>query len=231
MSRMTDGLKTHRPRPCATVRLGLTLIEILVVFVIISILLALLFPVVQVARESARRASCGNNLRQLSLAVREFVDAHHRFPDPAPAASIGGWSIAILSFLEEKDLADALANNPSLDPQTRSPLARTRPPIMTCPSVYESDSDISSIPVAHYAAEFFREDVRSGRSVIPKNKTIKDAHWYIGDLPVESRIAWPTSPERPTKGASAGSGPHSGGYMLVSTGRAHQDHVSFQEQW
>jgi len=174
---MLEGLKTYRPWSRATGRFGLTLIEILVVFVIISILLALLFPAVHAARESARRASCGNNLRQLSLAVREFVDAHHRFPDPAPAASIGGWSIAILPFMEEKYLADALTIYASLDPPTRSPLVRARPPIMTCPSVYESGSDISSIPLAHYAAEFFREDVRSGTSVIPKNKTIKNAHW------------------------------------------------------
>jgi prepilin-type N-terminal cleavage/methylation domain-containing protein len=107
-------------------RIGFTLVELLVVIAIIGILVALLLPAVQAAREAARRAHCSNNLRQIGLALLNFHDTAKEFPRGAytapghmPSREDGlGWATKILPQIEESAVYDRLVNNDLPDTAT-----------------------------------------------------------------------------------------------------------------
>src|SRR5687768_1347132 len=88
-----------------------TLVELLVVIAIIGILLAILLPAVQAAREAMRRAHCSNNLRQIGLAVHSYADLHRKLPAGAiwNSAGKGKGSILVhlLPYVEEGPLFNA----------------------------------------------------------------------------------------------------------------------------
>src|SRR5690606_5786939 len=106
-------------------RFGFTLIELLVVIAIIGVLIALLLPAVQQAREAARRTQCKNNLKQIALAVHNYADTH-RFLPPSACIAVGStqnngsWSIhgRILPQLEQANLADRVDLTQAWDGQT-----------------------------------------------------------------------------------------------------------------
>jgi prepilin-type N-terminal cleavage/methylation domain-containing protein/prepilin-type processing-associated H-X9-DG protein len=85
---------------------GFTLVELLVVIAIIGILVALLLPAIQAARESARRAQCTNNLKQVGVAFQNYHDTNKKLPVGAYSCCWGTWQMAILPFIEEQQLGD-----------------------------------------------------------------------------------------------------------------------------
>jgi prepilin-type N-terminal cleavage/methylation domain-containing protein/prepilin-type processing-associated H-X9-DG protein len=92
---------------------GFTLVELLVVIAIIGILIALLLPAVQSARESARRTQCSNNLKQQGMALHSFHDTYKNFPpgnvshgDCCGVNSDMVWTIAILPYIEQGGVSD-----------------------------------------------------------------------------------------------------------------------------
>jgi prepilin-type N-terminal cleavage/methylation domain-containing protein len=123
---------------------GFTLVELLVVITIIGILIALLLPAVQAAREAARRIQCANNLKQIGLAIHNFIDVY----GGPPPAGIGGntnnlgdgeatWAVWILPYIENTNAAELwepYARKPSGYYLSTDMVRTVQVPIYLCPT-------------------------------------------------------------------------------------------------
>lgn len=138
---MVESLRRYRsPKSALQLRRAFTLVELLVVIAIIGILIALLLPAVQAAREAARRTQCENNLKQYSLAMHTFADVRKRLPigsTAPPTTPRQTWIMYLWDFLEEKALA--AKNNLQNDFQT--------PPA----SIDNTMSGLTGFPLAMYS--------------------------------------------------------------------------------
>jgi prepilin-type N-terminal cleavage/methylation domain-containing protein len=139
----TDSRRTLSTR-------GFTLVELLVVIAIIGILVALLLPAIQAARESARRSQCTNNLRQLGVASQLHVNTYGFFPSAgwgdhwvgcpdmgAGKKQPGGWAYQLLNFIEEAARAGVGRGFKCGDPNSRAALGAmvgTHVSIFYCPT-------------------------------------------------------------------------------------------------
>ncbi len=126
-----------------------TLVELLVVIAIIGILIALLLPAVQSAREAARRLQCSNNLKQIGVALSAYEFTHGIFPpasqwNAADASKLGShnvnafrgpnWAALILPYLEQQNLFDRIDQTQSIAAAANADFRGTQLSVMLCPS-------------------------------------------------------------------------------------------------
>jgi len=108
------------PYPPFRIRPAFTLVELVVVIAILGLLMGLLFPAVQAAREAGRRLVCSNNLAQQGRALQQFEASFKSFPAGAEDGTLQAWSSRILPYLEHGDLYDRLDLRAAWDaPQNR----------------------------------------------------------------------------------------------------------------
>jgi prepilin-type N-terminal cleavage/methylation domain-containing protein len=115
-------------------RAGFTLVELLVVIAIIGVLVALLLPAVQAAREAARRMQCGNNLKQLALAMHNYHDTHLKLPYSAAHWGFGGWVKMTLPYIEQRPLWEKWTEGVLYSSQPNLDLCRVQLKSHMCPT-------------------------------------------------------------------------------------------------
>ena len=143
-----------------------TLVELLVVIAIIGILVSLLLPAVQAAREAARRTQCANNLTQLILAVQNYETAHLLYPPGtidksgpivnAPQGYHHNWLTHLLPYMEEKNTYNHVDFNVGVYDAKNAPVRQVHVATFLCPSnPYRSSDDIalSSYAGSHHDLE------------------------------------------------------------------------------
>jgi prepilin-type N-terminal cleavage/methylation domain-containing protein/prepilin-type processing-associated H-X9-DG protein len=181
-------MHTQPQAPSSQPPRGFTLVELLVVIAIIGILVALLLPAIQSAREAARRADCVNRLKQISLAclnyesaVKHFPSATSTVPDGAAAGSATaywGYIIQILTYMEQTTLAGAIRMNVFWQTEpNKTLLYNTEIPPFRCPS--KPDQDLTYV------------DPPGGGSVQELSTNLR-AH-YMGVMGASSGCPMPTT--------------------------------------
>jgi len=174
-------------------------VELLVVIAIIGILVAMLLPAIQAAREAARRASCLNNLKQLGIALHGYHDANGQFPpsvqfdpdegDPSLVTTrYKNWIINILPLLEQGPLFDRFDFTvPISDPVNREPRG-VRIPTLICPS---EDSALVDTPYGGFDAN---EGDNWARGSYGANASLGNMQGNTSANPANRSAAGPNTP-------------------------------------
>ena len=135
-------------------RRAFTLIEVLVTISILGLLVALLIPAVQSARDSARRLQCTNNLKQFGLALNNYESANHCLPSGTGGTNRFSLHVALLPFIEQEAMFHAM-NFGSISAVSvygpNATVASQRPAVFLCPSDSVMPNEMMPIGSTNYA--------------------------------------------------------------------------------
>ena len=194
-----DLNRTTRTAATFAVRDGFTLVELLVVIAIIGILVALLLPAIQAAREAARRAHCLNNLKQQGVALQNHHDAKRTFPagcvmpDKIDNFSQGmsTWAIEIMPFAEDASLRGLYNPTLAMGDNAHKTFRETLIPLYHCPSDFESalvrpDSGPDATSTTRGSPTVYRTSSYRGNA----GRTTGVTTWYLGEQLNENPFEW-----------------------------------------
>jgi prepilin-type N-terminal cleavage/methylation domain-containing protein len=188
-------------------RSGFTLVELLVVIAIIGILVALLLPAVQAAREAARRASCQNNLAQIILATLNYEMAHRSYPagtldakgpiQSMPAGYHHSWITQILPQLEQTNIFNAIDRKVGVYHPKNAPARKAFLRVLACPSSGVANSAYSHYAGVHHDLEAPIDETNHGTFILNRHLTYEDITdgssntLFLGEkLPDEWDLGW-----------------------------------------
>ncbi len=178
-------------------RKAFTLVELLVVITIIGILISLLIPAVQSARESARRVQCGNNLKQIGLAMLAFESVRGKLPAGSgyvfdTTGKAPTWAVSVLPQLDQGNLYDQWANSHlPLSDSANTALVSTTLSVFICPSDTQATAPILQN----------RMDSNSSWGLATRNPTVSLGLWYpasMGPTHIDQCTFCPNSTPSPT---------------------------------
>lgn len=172
---------------------GFTLVELLIVIAIVGLLVAILLPAIQAARESARRTSCINNLKQIGLAMLQFDDRNKRLPPAEMLKSMTGTStnggsafLPLLPYLEEQVLFEQFDPAKAVTSGDNLKVIQTRIEVFCCPSMsfftvepsaasghWSSYAVCTGSGSAHFAQQFSDPEYHNGAIVHPKTSKVR----------------------------------------------------------
>jgi prepilin-type N-terminal cleavage/methylation domain-containing protein len=166
---------------------GFTLVELLVVIAIIGVLVGLLLPAVQAAREAARRMSCGNNMKQIALALHNYESTYRSLPPAwvdwdglyASPIHVAHANVAVLPFLEGGSAESQYNYNVRWDHADNADMVDSMPAAYQCPSNPEAgktepDGGFQTSDYAHIRSDTgWITDPTPNRSMFEQNETRK----------------------------------------------------------
>jgi prepilin-type N-terminal cleavage/methylation domain-containing protein len=186
-------------------RNGVTLLELIIVLFIVSLMASLLFPALQAARRKVKGVECENNIRQLGIALQQYIHTFKRLP------AKGRWTVDILKWIEEEPLANQVANG--IPPNAVLP----RPALYRCDDQPDLNSTVPNVLVCHYVWAVDRASWADRPERTPWNISDRYAFkedekydpWYVGkEISLnEQRIMFTTM-----------QGPHPGSLYYLSDG-------------
>jgi len=164
-------------RGCSSSRKAFTLVELLVVIAIIGVLVALLLPAVQAAREAARRTSCANNLKQLGIAYHNFHDTMNELPPAAIGDQYASHFVMILPFMEQGNLYDQFNLAQPMTSGTNNQVLMYNTSVVKsfiCPSVRGAGNAMTELGPA---TDYVLTGNRNNSDDCDRFEHDKDAHW------------------------------------------------------